>query len=512
MSEMEDVFLAEVKKIMPQKGRKTKKVLILTASPERDKIIDELISEELTKRGFNVKVAPCLRQGRQAVLEFKPDIVVIAPVRNVYSQDFLDVLDDWGIGVVTRHTEASCDWQDWKKVDPQWKQELMGRYPYKAQVEIVWGDDEAQILNMRKAPFPAIAVGALALDVYFRKDLKKRFGTREKFNKERGLDSNKKTLVIGSPWGFADSAPDLQIPEIPAFNRDVEWRQVQLNMIKKAKDVLGGEWNILMRPHPGVLMEPYEQFAKEHKIPLDKETEASKVLYHCDALIHAGSTMAMEMHCLDKPAFQFGDVNQKHPKNWWLLPDSPMSQISPIYQDVDKLLADIKKCKPKSNASKKALKRLEAGRYGKMDGKATKRAADIIEKVKGEFKMRWPKAQRCYDQPTVRQVLGSLIMPANCGICNREFSVITMSWLTELAKATKMTEQQKAGLQVQSSLCPHCGARFFRPDMQLTQQDINNANRNRPSPPQQQPAIPQGTTAVCGDNCSCGDNPADKKV
>jgi surface carbohydrate biosynthesis protein len=473
-----------------------KKVLILTASPERDKIIDELISDELTKRGFNVKVAPCLRQGRQAVLAFKPDIVVIAPVRNLYSQDFLDVLDDWGIGVVTRHTEASCDWQDWKKVDKAWKQELLGRYPYKAKAEIVWGDDEAQILNRRGTPFKTYAVGALALDIYFKKDLAKRFGPREDFNKERGLDNNKKTLVIGSPWGFADSAPDLQIPEIPAFNSDVEWRQIQLNMIKKAKDVLGDKWNVLMRPHPGVLMEPYETFAKDHNIPLDKETEAAKVLYHCDALIHAGSTMAMEMHCLNKPAFQFGDVNQKHPKNWWLLPDSPMSQISPIYQDVDKLINDIKNCKPKSNANKKALKRLETGRYGKMDGKATKRAADIIAKIDGKFKMRWPRATRDYSSPTVLKSEDIILMPATCGICGRSFKVIKMEWLKRLAQITQLTEQQKASLQVFNSLCPHCAARFFRPDAPMTKETIDNANRNNPGPAQQQAPAPQGPAAV----------------
>lgn len=472
-----------------------KKILILTASPERDKIIDMLICEELTRRGFKVKVAPCLREGRQSVLSFKPDIVVIAPVRNVYSQDFLDVLNDWGIGVVTRHTEASCDWQDWKKVDERWKAELLGRYPYIAQYEIVWGDDEAQILNRRNVPFPTIAVGALALDIYFRKDLKKRFGTKEKFNKERGLDNNKKTLIVGSPWGFADSAPDLQIPEIPAFNKDVEWRQVQLNMIKKAKEVLSNEWNILMRPHPGVLMKPYEDFAKKHKIPLDKSTEAPKVMYHCDALIHAGSTMAMEMHCLNKPAFQFGDVNQKHPKNWWLLPDSPMSQISPIYQDVDKLLADIKKCKPKSNANKRALKRLETGRYGKMDGKATKRAADIIAKTTGKFKMRWPRSTRCYDQPTVKQRPESLIIPASCGICGRGFTVLAMKWLTGLDQAIKLTPQQKTAFHLETSICPHCGARFFRPD---TPPDTGapNANSNNPSPPQQQPSAKESPATV----------------
>lgn len=442
-----------------------KKILILTASPERDKIIDEQIAEELTKKGFTVNIAPCLREGRNAVLKYKPNVVVIPPVRNFYSRDFVEVLMDWKMGVITRHTEASCDWQDWKKLDEHWRTELLGRYPYTVHAEIVWGEDEAQILRRRSCPFPVYAVGALALDIYFRKDLKKRFGTREEFNTERKLDNNKKTLIIGSPWGFADSAPDLQIPEIPAFNKDVEWRQVQLNMIKKAQEVLGDKWNILMRPHPGVLLKPYKDFALANKIPLDETTEASKVLYHADALIHAGSTMAMEMHCLNRPAFQFGDVNQKHPKNWWLLPDSPMSQISPIYQNVDKLLNDIKNCKPKSNANKDALKKLETGRYGKMDGKATKRAAEIIAKINGKFKMCWPRATKDYDQPTIMKNADSILGGANCGICGHSFVTIKMDWLMKTGKMVGLTDKQKFAFQAHNAYCPQCGARFFRKDM-----------------------------------------------
>jgi surface carbohydrate biosynthesis protein len=445
--------------------KEMKKILILTASPERDVVIDELISAELTKKGFKVKMAPCLREGRKAVLEFKPDIVVMPPIRNIYSRDFCDVLNDWGCGIITRHTEASCDWQDWKKISPEWRQEIMGRYPYKVDAEIVWGEDEAQILRTRKLPYPIYAVGALALDVYFRKDLKKRFGTREKFNKERGLDNNKKTLLIGSPWGFADSAPDLQIPEIPVFNQDVEWRQIQLDMIKSAQNFLGDKWNILMRPHPGVLMKPYKEFAEKNKIPIDGSgSPAPRTLYHCDALIHAGSTMAMEMHVLNKPAFQFGNVNQKHPKNWWLVEDTPMSQISPIFKDVDKLLGAVKNCKPKSNADKGALEKLETGRYGKMDGKATKRTAEIIAKVKGNFKIAWPRSIHNYDQPTVVKDPASVFMQTVCGICGHPFVCAQLEWLKILADRMNLTDKQKFSLQVHNSFCPHCGSKFFRPD------------------------------------------------
>jgi hypothetical protein len=404
-----------------------KKILFLTASPERDKIIDSLIAEELTRRGFKIKIAPCLREGRKAVLEFKPNVVVIAPIRNTYSRDFVEVLKGWGIGVVTRHTEASCDWQDWKVINKAWRQELLGRYKYYVDAEIVWGEDEAQILRSRRCPFPIYAVGAFALDIYFRKDLPKRFGTREKFNEERGLDNNKKTLVIGSPWGFADSAPDLQIPEIPVFNKDVEWRTIQLNMIKKAKEMLGDKWNILMRPHPGVLLPPYEEFAKENRIPLDKDTEA--------------------------------------PKNWWLVEDTPMSQISPIFKEVDSLLEAVKTCKKKSNANKKALRRLETGRYGIMDGKATKRSADIISKIEGKFKFAWPKATVDYDQLSVFKNPDTVLLQANCGICGNSFVALQMVWLKKMAAFVKLSDKQKFAIQAHNSFCPWCSAKFFRPDM-----------------------------------------------
>jgi hypothetical protein len=275
-----------------------RKILIITASPARDKVIDTLIAEDLTKRDFNVKIVPFGKDMQEAVLDFKPNVVVIAPIRNTFARDFAEVLKGWGIGVVTRHTEASCDWQDWKKINKAWRENLLGRYRYYVDAEIVWGEDEAQILRSRKCPFPIYAVGAFALDIYFRKDLPKRFGTREKFNEERGLDNNKKTLLIGSPWGFVDSAPDRPIQIMSGFGKDVERRTIQLNMIKKAKEVLGDKWNILMRPHPGVLLPPYEEFAKENRIPLDKDTEALFTLarlwrWRCTALTSLLFSLAM---------------------------------------------------------------------------------------------------------------------------------------------------------------------------------------------------------------------------
>lgn len=438
-----------------------KKILILSASPARDKIVDTLISEELIRLGNKVQINPCLREGRKAVLEMKPDVVVLPPVRNPYSRDFADVIKRWGMGLVVRHTEASCDWKDWKKVDKFWQAELLGRWKYSADVEIVWGDDEAEILNRRGAPFKAVPVGALVVDIYHKKDFDKRFLSREDFNKRYKFDPKKKTLLVGAPWGFADSAPDLQIPEIKAFNEDEEWRKIHLGMIAQLKQSLSDKWNIVLRPHPGVLTKSYEDFAKKLNIPLDNQLEAVSVLKNSDALIHSGSTMAIEAHLLNIPAFQFGDVNRKHPKNWWLIPETAMSRISKIYGEPQPLIEAIKEAKPQTNANKNALKELEKGRYGKMDGKATARAAKIINEVGGKFKLSWPLSPHDYNQPAAVKTLEDVAQPVKCGVCGESFFKINPEWVEKWHKLNKFPLD--AVKHFGDANCPHCCARFFAP-------------------------------------------------
>ena len=42
------------------------KILIFTASPMRDSIVDSLLTEELEKMGHEVSIRPCLREHRAA--------------------------------------------------------------------------------------------------------------------------------------------------------------------------------------------------------------------------------------------------------------------------------------------------------------------------------------------------------------------------------------------------------------------------------------------------------------
>ena len=276
-----------------KKKKRQKKILILTASPIRDKVVDDLIAEELRRRGNKVWVKACLRQGRQSALKFKPDVCVMPPIRNVHSRDMVEVMKRWGMGVVSRHTEPSCDWPDFKRMNPKEKAAILGPWPYRVDMELVWSPDEAEILNKRGVPFKTFPIGAVACDVFFREDLINKARDRTAFNLKYKFDDSKKNLLIASPWGFADSAPDLRVDETTEAKQDIAGRDRHFDMISKVANSLRDKWNILISVHPGVAEEPYKELANRLQVPLDVASPSFELKVNSDALIHAGSTMAI---------------------------------------------------------------------------------------------------------------------------------------------------------------------------------------------------------------------------
>lgn len=458
-------------------------ILILTASPVRDLIIDTLLAEELIKKGHQVSIRPCLREGRDAVLEVRPDVVVMPPIRNPYSRDMIEVLKGWGIGVVSRHTEPSCDWPDFKKMTRKQQADIHGVYPYVIDAEIVWSQDEAQILNKpnRLSPFQTHAVGAFTVDPYLRPDLVEKHKDCATFCKKYGFDEGKKILLICSAWGFVDSSPDLHISEVDSAKGDIAARDRHFDMIRTLDKKLD-EWNILVSVHPGVFQPPYKELCDELKIPLDVETASFDLKVNVDAFVHAGSTMAIGAHLLGKPAWQFGDINAKDCESWWNDPESPISKVSPYCKTPDELVAAIDAYTPTSNASSEALEALEKGRFGVMDGQATVRAAEVIDKVKGRFQVSWPGSTRDYTQLTILRELRQLITPMGCAICKKEFVIVNESYFekvkvyinqvldtSDLDKGV-LDEVKKLMLQIPfraayGNACPWCSARFTVKEM-----------------------------------------------
>lgn len=465
------------------------RILILSASPTRDQIVDSLISEELEKLGHEVSVRPCLRQGRPAITEeinkilnkedgFMPDIVVTPPIRNPYSRDMVEVLKGWGLGVVSRHTEPSCDKKDFEKILERDKaegttrhMEIYGRYPYIVDAEIVWSQDEADILNKRNVPFKAHPVGAFTVDAYKREGVIAKHRNIEEFRKKYGFDE-KPILLICSAWGFVDTAPDLHIDDIDDAKKDTEGRNKHFEMIRKIA-TLRDKFNIIVSTHPGVVQKPYKELCKELKLSLDTESISFYLNIHVDAVIHAGSTMAVNAHLLNNPAYQFGDINAKDVDNWWADPESALSRVSPYFNTPEELRKALLSYEPGTNANKEALDELEKGRFGLMDGRATVRAAAIISKTEGKFALTWPKSTMDYSQLTIQRDPRRIYTPIRCAICGEEMAVVNESWLNQVTNhvlnvfGPYFKEQPPQDVlrgmwePPHQRACAHCSARFF---------------------------------------------------
>jgi hypothetical protein len=450
---------------MAKKAEPKKKILILTASPRRDSLIDEMLSDKLKLLGNDVWVWPCLRRGRgtEDIFDLKPDVVVMPPIRNMASRDMVEYLKAWKVGVVTRHTEPSCDWSDFKKMDDRQKSEIWGNMPYIADLEIVWGEDELQILQKRGCKFPVHAVGSFAADIYLNNDYKKRFCHRQRFNQKHKFAKTKKNILIQSPWGFADHSPDLRIDELDEFKEDIAGRDRHLDMVEQLYSALSQTFNILVTTHPGVITEPYNERLGKLKIPLDIESTDLELMWNSDILIHAGSTMAVGAHIMNMPAFQFGDANTKKSKNWWSDHNKIMSEISPLFAKADELIvviSNLSKNDYKSNANLKTIEALKKGRYGKMDGKATERAAVLINKVQGQFKMCWPKSPRDYSQLTILKHPQVIVDNVMCGICKEMFCIVKQDWINKLL--VNIGKEHADELKPKyGTCCPHCGSKFL---------------------------------------------------
>ncbi len=204
-------------------------------------------------------------------------------------------------------------------------------------------------------------------------------------------------------------------------------------------------------------MEPYKELCKELKIPLDVESTSFDLNIHVQAMIHAGSTMAINAHLLGIPAWQYGDVNAKGYETWWSDPESAISKVSPCYKDVEGLIKAVQEYKSGSNASQESLDTLEKGRYGLMDGKSIARAADVIDKIKGQFTLCWPQSTRDYSQLAILKEPRQLFTPMRCKICGHEFLIVNDSYFAKVKQYTGFKGEFR---HVHGSSCPWCSARF----------------------------------------------------
>jgi hypothetical protein len=334
------VLLSEKEKIM------AKKILIFSGSPQRDKLIDELLAEKLRGLGNEVFVRKIPIGAQKAILEIKPNIVIVPPIRNPFAQELCVHLGKWNVGVVIRHVEPSCDTSDLESMAEGWARILLIPRPTSVRLELFWSQTELDFVKGRSpTQHPMAPVGALVADIYKDARFEKRFTDREKFN-QRYKFKKDKTLLISSPWGLIDLDSDNLGQTFSIVKKDAAAKGKWVKMVRCLYEQLSSEWNILITLHPGLDVKSYESELSDLDLMIDCKSSAPELMMNCDALVHSGSTLAVEMHWLNKPAFQFGDVNSIDlpDGNWWHQAEASISRVSPFYLDGESLADAVIKC------------------------------------------------------------------------------------------------------------------------------------------------------------------------
>lgn len=363
------------------------KILTLTQSEPRDEQIDKILNRHLAEMGHTTAATNFVLNGRKGVTKLKPDAVILPEARCEYSRDFCETLNRMGILVIIRRTEPGFSKDDTRS--DIHKQFCIGKWKYKAELEITFGEEFADILkeNSQVLGKNIAACGGFNFDPYY--PLPK----REK--------QKRKVVCFATIWDYADRDPQYCVPELPyghPLHAENYWacrkgRDMWLAEIVRVRRAYPN-WHIVVKIHPAE--HPTEYLEKLKDIPglqVVNAPTAIEVLTKTDLLVHAGSTMAIEAHLMGIPAIQFGQLE-----------DTLVSNISPRVDSVELDKVDLSK----SNADINVIKELERTFYGKIDGKACFRAAQEINKLKPKktnIPDRWPQSERGYETPGISKTL-----------------------------------------------------------------------------------------------------------
>lgn len=384
------------------------KVLILSNLPQRDRATDELLATKIRERGFEVRVAPFLPHNRLHILYWKPDICLLPEARCEYTIDVARNLMRWGAYAILRRTEGGAAWGAWDKMGDAEKETVVGAWPYDADLEIVWAEKFADLIAKHGyMPKEKLFVcGGIPFDLYFE---------GPKIERETKVDS----ILFAPGWGHADRNPEYNVPEAPpgspihkdAYERHRNGREAWIEMMGKVMNAFPKSEYFLRLKTGEAPTEYHQRLGTNLKVIMP--CPAKIPLINCDVLIHAGSTLAIEAHLCDKPAFSYvGNINQ--------VPGYDYPHVSQNFTNPDELIKAMKKVEiGKTNANLESIKVLEKEFYGAIDGKACERIADRIAEI--EIKPNfipdtWPEPSQEYYTPGIfKQIEGWI-----CETCHRQ--------------------------------------------------------------------------------------------
>jgi predicted RNA-binding Zn-ribbon protein involved in translation (DUF1610 family) len=388
--------------------RKLRKALLLSHIPHRDDIVDKLIVNELDKRGVCSWKAPVLRNCRQMICTIQPDVLILPEIRIEYTRDIAKQVQEWGVRVVQRRSEMGISAET--EITEELERCLFGNIDWAEHIDLdmVWGSGFADMLVKHGVSKEKIKViGGVGFDPYFLPQ------------PEIVKEEKKPAILFAGGFGYAHYNSIYAVPEskvgeqinIDLVQNDRKNRIIFSNMMKEVMDYFGDKFYYGVRGHPG---EPYEYYYDlfGDKVICMQNCVTPISLGWADILIHPGSTMAYEIHLLNKPAFNFRNTNL----------DAVVGSLSPTFETVDELIEAVEQVEiGTSNADSGTLKQLE-NYYGIVDGQAYKRIVDEImklEKYDTNIPQDWPKDTIKYPNKYVYTGL----LPRICASCGNEVFV-----------------------------------------------------------------------------------------
>jgi len=373
------------------------KIAILTLTGQRDKFIDKMLAEELTKLGHDARVRNFIMAGPETVTYEKPDVVIVPMVGGQYKLDFVKQCKQWGIEVIVRRGEAGMGREQFERLSDDRKAIILGNWNYNPYVDLecVWGREFADILaEQGHVSAEKLRVcGAFAFDPYFK-------------NSSINKAARKKTILFATGFSTADCRSEYcetGLPEDSGYHQEIyklhrAARDVWLSAINELVKWFGDEWAFELKVRPGEQTEEYVQQLPPFEVKIHpRQSASSEILRSVDILVHSGSTLAIEAYLLGIPSFNFCNVN----------PDPLLAKVSPnlkTYRELEFHLATA----TKPNINENVYRELQDHLYGKIDGKACERAAGYIHdhitarKIRTNIPNSWPKIARYHDKSVVR--------------------------------------------------------------------------------------------------------------
>lgn len=427
-----------------------KKILILSHNQQRDSFADQILHDELCRRGHSVTTRRMLADDRQAICMIQPDILVVPELRCEYTVNLCKQYKKWGGKVVVRVCEVGITKESIPNISEEYRKAIFGNYPINDSVDLLlaWGKEQAKLIKEYSDidDGKVVGIGGIAFDQYF--------------FPFKGPKSKKPTILMATGFSYADRNPEFAIPEAMCDEelhakwvmRGREGRSSWIRMIKMVSAYHGEKYDINILPHPGERHEAYEACLRGVGKVI-KSSSAFLEVNLSDIIVHAGSTIGYEAHLTGKPAFNYKNVCD----------DVITSKVSPNIDDPLKLLEAIEKVKPGSNAIKKRVAFLERNYYGPVDGKAYMRCADEIGKIEVSSELKIPEHWPAESQPLTDIDKDIALQAAQwfCSACSNKFFVTKMH--REMVK------------------CPYCGiscVRIMKPGETVKDEHAQLEKRN----------------------------------